>query len=74
MGSQECWPVAFAWEEFYIRELTACRTPTRWIAFTLGTRDRAVLFSVPRFKWFEYMPTKAISPGDIMEFMIKKPT
>lgn len=50
---------AFAWEAFYIDELTACRTPTRWleygmsapllmllIAYTLGIRDRAVLFSV----------------------------
>ena len=50
---------ASVWYEFYIRELAACRTPTRWIeyslsaptmflliAYTLGIRDRSLLIAL----------------------------
>lgn len=49
---------AFVWRDYYLRQLNACLTPTRWIeysfsaplmqlavAYTLGVRDRAALFS-----------------------------
>lgn len=47
------------WKEFYLKELSQCRTPTRWleyffsapvmillIAYTLGVRDRSLLFAI----------------------------
>lgn len=49
---------ATAWRSYYLQELCECRTPTRWmeyffsapvmillIAYTLGIRDRSVLFA-----------------------------
>ena len=49
---------ALLWRQYYLRELAACRTPTRWIeyffsaaimqtaiAYTLGVRDRSVLLA-----------------------------
>ena len=50
---------AFLWRSFYIAELGACRSPTRWIeyffsapvmilliSYSLGVRDRAVLIAI----------------------------